>query len=823
MLVAQFFQSLVKDIRQALRGFARTPGFAAVAVFTLAIAIAATTTVFTWVDAMLLEPLPGVPSSEGTYSVETNPPKGHGLSYLEWKDCDQYLRSLYVGASQEPAAFDIGDGTSPERVWGELVTNNYLAVLGARPVLGRLFRPGEQSEQDLVGIISYRLWQNRFHLDPGIIGKTVRVNQNQMTIIGVMPPRFGGAWRGLSFDMWVPLTLGARLNQMSEGILATRQARGLLTVARLRPGFSLEQARAETRRLGEIMAQHYPDSNFKIGFEVNPELEAKNNVKFILVKPLTILLAMCGVVLLIAGANVANLLLARFIGRQKEFSLRLALGASRERLTRQLLTEALLLAGLGTAVALPFAYWARLSMRLLLPPVDMPLALDVPFNARVLGFSILICVIAALISGLVPALHAARPGLMESLKEGGRGGSSSARTHRLRDLLVVGEVALAVIAITGAGLFLKSFRVCTSIDPGFDPHNVLVAKLYLSPSGYTGFDQRARFVEQLRQKLETTPSIAGVSYAESIPMGFQGAPGCDLNVDGYLRPPGESGAIDRNLIAPGHFRVMRIPLLAGREFTLSDNGAQALVAVVNQEFVRHYLNGRDPIGVKFRACGNKPTLIVGLVKDSKSYGFVEDPHPVMYFPLQQRYATVGDYDRGLGLFVRSAGEARLAVPLLRRALSSIDPAVGVYNGMPYEDYIGASVFAQRVAASLLSVLGALSLLLAALGLYSVMAYSVTQRVHEIGIRMALGGQRSNILGMMLRKGLALTIGGIAVGVLSTLAGTQAIASLLPGVSPTDPWVFAAASAFLLAIAVVATVVPAFGATRVDPLVALHCD
>jgi predicted permease len=816
-------ETILQDVRYAARMLARSPGFTAVAVLTLAIAIAATTTVFTWVDAVLLQPLPGLPPGEGTYSVETNPPKGHGLSYPELLDCQTYLKSLSgLAASQEPAAFDIGDGETPQRVWGELVTNNYLAVLGARPILGRLFRNEENSEQDLVGIISYRLWQTEFHGDRSIVGRTVRVNKNQMTIIGVMPPQFGGAWRGLAFDMWVPLTLGSRLNQVSQEILQERGARGLLTVARLKPGVSLQQARAEVRRFGGILAKHHPSSNMTIGLDFNPELEAQNNVKFILARPLGILLAMCGVVLLIAGANVANLLLARSAGRQKEFSLRLALGASRERLTRQLLTEALLLAAIGTAVALPLAFWARQSLSLLVPPVDMPIRLDVPFNGHILGFSILLCVAAAVISGLVPALHAARPDLVDNLKEGGRGGSAGARAHRLRDLLVAGEVALAMLSIAGAGLFAKSFRTTTALDPGFDPHNVLVAKLYLSPSGYTGFEQRAHFVAQVKERLEAMPGVAGVSYAESIPMGFQGAPGCGVEVGGYIRPPGEAPGGDRNMISPGYFRVMKTPLLAGREFTDSDTRDRAFVAVVNQEFARHYMAGRDPLGVTIRACG-QPTIIVGLVRNSKSYSFVEEPRPVLYLPLQQRYGPVGDYDRGIGLFLRSSGEVKFAVPLLRSALKSVDPAVGVYDGMAYEDYIGASVFAQKVAASLLSVLGGISLLLAAMGLYSVMAYSVSQRTHEIGIRMALGGQRGNILGMVLKKGLALALTGIVAGILAALACTQAVASLLLGVSPADPLVFTSAALFLLAIAALATILPARTATQVDPLTALHCE
>jgi hypothetical protein len=351
-----------------------------------------------------------------------------------------------------------------------------------------------------------------------------------------------------------------------------------------------------------------------------------------------------------------------------------------------LLTEALLLAAIGTAVALPLAWWARQSLGLLVPPVDMPLRLDAPFNAHILAFSILLCVAAAVISGLVPALHAARPDLVDNLKEGGRGGSAGARAHRMRDLLVAGEVALAMVAIAGAGLFAKSFRATTALDPGFDPHNVLVAKLYLSPSGYTAFEQRAQFVAQVKERLETMPGVAGVSYAETIPLGFQGAPGCGIEVGGYLRPPGEAPGGDRSLISPGYFRVMKTPLLAGREFTTSDDRDHAFVAVVNEEFARHYMAGRDPLGVTIRAC-SQPTIIVGLVKNSKSSGFVEVPRPVVYLPLQQRYGAVGEYDRGIGLFLRSSGEVKFAVPLLRSALKSVDPAVGVYDGMAYEDYI----------------------------------------------------------------------------------------------------------------------------------------
>ena len=727
-----------------------------------------------------------------------------------------------MAASQEPAAFDLGDTGNPRRVWGELVTGNYFTTLGVRPILGRSFHPEENAEKALVAIISYKLWQDYFHADPKIVGKTVRANRHELTIIGVAPPKFGGAWRGLAFDMWVPLTMGAQLSQASEGILAERSARGLMTTAKLKPGVTLEQAQAEARSLGVLIARQHPDSNMNVGIELHTEAQSQNNVKNLLAEPLTILLAMCGVVLLIACANVANLLLARATARQKELSLRLALGASRHRLTRQLLTEALLLAGFGTLIGSLLALWARHALILLVPPVDLPVLMDVPINARILGFSILVCVTAALVSGITPALHALRPSLMVVLKEGGRGGSSGAGTHRMRDILVVGEVALALVALAGAGLFAKSFRAASSIDPGFDPKGVLVSRLFLSPSGYTEFKQRAGFVQGVSERLALEPAIGGVGFAESIPMGFQGAPGCGVGVPGYVRPPGEKSAIDRNLISAGFFNLLRIPVLEGREFAKSDDGQSSLVAVVNQAFVKHYLPGRSPVGLRIGGCG-KPVTIVGLVKDSKYYSFVEVTRPVIYLPFMQRYGDVGEYDRGIGMFVRARGETGLALPPLRRAVKSMDPGVGVYDAMAFEDYIGTSVFPQRVAASLLSVLGAIALLLAAVGLYSVMAYSVSQRTHEIGIRMALGGQRSRVMGMVLRKGLALTLIGLAAGLIVALSASQVIASMLLNVSATDPWIFAGASTFLAAIALLASLLPARRATQVDPLVALHYE
>ena len=815
--------SLRKDLAYSLRALAHSPGFAAVAILTLAVAIAANTTVFSWVDAIMLKPVPGVTDGRPNLSLESIRPDGQNVSYPDYLDFGANLKLLDgLAASQEPAAFDIGEGGTPRRIWGELVSGNYFAVLGVRPVKGRTFNLAERGEKDLVAVISHRFWQDYFQADPGIVGKTLRANRHDLTIIGVAPPDFGGAWRGVAFDIWVPLTMGVQLNQTSTDILEGRGARGIMTVARLKPGVTLEQARAEVRSMAALLAQRYPGTNDKIGAILNTEEEAHNNVKFLLAGPLRILLAMCGVVLLIACANVANLLLARATARQRELSLRLALGANRARLSRQMLTEALLLAGLGALVGVPLALWGRHLLLLLVPATEYPLNLNVPFNVTILAFSVLTCVIAALVSGLVPSLHAVRSDLVDSLKEGGRSGTSGSGTHRMRDALVIGEVALALVALVGAGLFAKSFRTATSINPGFEPRNMLVSKFYLSPSGYTAPEQRAEFLRRLRERLESSPGIVQAGYSESIPLGFSGAPGCGVEVDDYIRPRGENPSIDRNLVSAGYFHMLKIPILQGRDIGPQDDPKSAPVAIVNEAFVRHFLGQRDPIGMKMRGCGAQVT-IVGLAKDSKYYSFVENVRPTIYVPFAQRYSSVGDYDRGVGLYVRTVGEPAQALPILRRAVSSLDPGVGVYDAMSFEDYMGASVFPQRVAASLLSVLGVIALLLAAVGLYSVMAYSVTQRTHEIGIRMALGGQRSNVMGMVLKKGLALTTIGLIVGVAVALVASQVVASLLLNVSATDPSIFVGSALFLTAVALTASLLPAQRATKVDPLVALRCE
>ncbi|MBI4876111.1 MAG: ABC transporter permease [Acidobacteria bacterium] len=817
-------RTLWRDLRYGARGLWNNPGFTAVAVFTLALGIAANTTVFSWMDTVLLRPLPGVAGGDRLVVFETIQPSGEGrntswLDYRDYRDNLKLISGLALGL--QPNSFSLGEGERAERVWGELVSGNYFDVLGVKPFLGRFFSPEEQGDKPgayPVVVIGHRLWSNRFNSDRGVVGRTVRVNRRELTIVGVAPPEFRGMARGLLFEMWAPLMMGPQLNLVAQTTLDNRRSRGINAMARLRPGTPIEQARAEVASVARRLAAAYPDTNQGFGATLVREENSLGSARNRLRAPLRILLAMCFVVLLIACVNVANLLLARAIARQKEFSIRLALGAGRVRLARQLLTEALLLAGLGAVTGVPLAMWLADGLPYLVPRlIGTPVGLDFRVSGAALGFTILVCGAASLLAGISPALYAARRNVNEGLKENGRSGTSGTRSHALRNLSVVSEVALALVALVGAGLFAKSFRNSRAIHPGFDAQNVTVSRFYLSAAGYTG-DRQKQFCAQLRERLEAAPGVSAASYADTIPLGFGLGPGAGLEIEGYLPARSEDMVVSRTLVAPGYFGLMRIPLLNGRDFTARDDANAPPVMIVNQAFARRFFAGRDPVGRKVRAFG-KWLTVAGLVQDSKYYDVTEKPRPFFYAPFQQFGASL----QGLGVafYVRAAGDSGRALLALRREAAAIDPAAAAFDAVPLTEYIEAPLFPQRIAAILLTALGALSLLLTAVGLYSVMAYTVSQRMHEFGIRMALGVQRPKLLAMVIRHGMVLTGTGLAAGIVAALAAARLIQGLLTGVGAADPMVFAGASLFLGAVALAASCLPARRATRVDPVVALR--
>src|SRR4029077_19317121 len=574
-------------------------------------------------------------------------------------------------------------------------------------------------------------------------------------------------------------------------------------------------ARGEIHARVNRMAVTDSDSNQGIGATVLPVWQAHFGTQSILLAPITILLGASGGVLLIVCATLANAPLARATGRLKEFSVRLAMGAQPTRLTQQLLTETLLMAVAGSVRGLMLANLLGGALRWLLPGVARPAMLQPPLDGQVLAFTTALAFGVAILAGLAPALHASRANVNEMLKEGGRAGSSGAHSHRLRGLLVTSEVALAVIALVGAGLFLRSFQTARAMDPGFKPEGVALARFDFSTAGYDA-RQTDSFCRRLREQLERQPGVTAVSYDDSAPLGFSGGSWETLEVEGYVPGANENMKIYRDLVSPGYFETMKIPVVEGRDFDLRDNATSLKVMIVNQEFVRRFLTNRSVIGRRVHGWGEWFT-IVGVAKDSKYHRVTESPQPYFYIPIRQIFRP----EYGLTFDVRTSGSVNEAIAGLRREAAAIDPALTIFDAEPMTEYVAASLFGAKIAASLLSVLSGLGLLLAAIGLYSVMAYTVAQRTSEIGIRVTLGAQPGDIMRVVIQQGVPLAGVALLVGTLAAAALARLATAMLVGVSPAEPLVYAGAAAFTLLVTLASAALPAWRALRVDPAVALR--
>jgi predicted permease len=813
-------RTLIQDLRYGFRIWLKKPGSAVVAVLTLAVGIAATSTVFTWIDGTLLRPIQGVADADRLTSFETLAPDGRAMttSYEDYRDYRDHLKLVSGIALFRPNVFSLGQENHPMRLFGELVSGNYFAVLGVKAALGRTFSPDEFGDNEgayPVAVIGHGLWQSVFNSDPRIVGQTIQVNRQPLTVVGVAPANFYGGIAGLAEQIWVPATMAVRLNAMPDWMLKDRNSRMFLGIARLGPGVALAQARAELAAVASQLAKMYPNPDHGLSAGLFPMWQGHFGAQSLLLAPLEFLMAVCCVVLLIVCANVANLQLARAMGRQQEFSIRLAVGAGRRRLIRQLLTESLLLAALGTLAGALLAAWTSQALGYMTPPTNMPVKLHADLNGNILLFTAVVGLVACLASGIAPALHAASVDLNLTIKEGGRGTTGSKGSHRVRGLLVASEVALALVALVSAGLFARSFEIARKLDPGLNPEHVVVSHLQLGTAGYSVAERRL-FCEGLRERLEAQPGIEAVSYADTVPQGFDCCSWEPVKVQGYLPDPGENMNIDRNIIAPGYFRLLGIPLLEGRDFTAQDQEKTEQVMIVSQTFAHRYFGGGEAIGRKVYGWGQWFT-VVGVAGDSKYHTPNENTEPFLYVPFRQIYRA----DMAIALYVKAAGSTNQTVAMMRREVRALDPELDLYDPMPLRDFIQASLFPQKMGASLLALLGAVAMLLAAIGLYSVMAYSISQRTHEIGVRIALGARPADVRRMMVRQGMEMAGMGLAAGVLAALALTRAAAGLLVKVSPSDPAVFAAATLFLAGVALVASYVPAVRATRIDPNQALR--
>ena len=830
----RWIDNLLRDVHFGIRILLRNPGLSLVATLTLAIGIGACATAFSWVDAILLQPLSGVAEPTRLAVLESLSPNGAMIpnSYLDFKDFRDNLKSI-DSAVFRPEAFSVGPEGHAERVWGEMVSGNYFSVLGVHPEAGRMFLPAEvpdAANSASLAVISDRYWRSHFHADPSIIGKTLRVNQHELTVVGVAAPQFHGSLPAVDFDLWVPYMDNPMLFGVPDWMLRDRHTRNMLGVARLKPGVTFEQARQELKALAERMAVANADVSLGMSATLLPLSKSPHGPQGLLDGPLRIVMGVSFLLLLIVCANVANLLLARATIREPEFVARLALGATRARLANQVLAETCILTFVGAALGLALTPLLTRSLRLLLPPgaVRQLLSLDTRPNFAVLAFVAGTAILAALVAGLVPALRVTRFNLTARLNSRGRSGQAG--RSRIGSAFVACEVALALVTLVGAGLFLRGFRQTLGINPGFDPNHVLVNQFYLSTNAYS-LAQRKEFCRRLADSMTSAPGITDVAYSDGIPLGFEPSWWEEMDIEGYARQPNENMNIFRNVISPGYLPLMRIPIVEGRNFTEQDNeNSKEAVMIVNQAFANRFFAGRDPIGKRVHGWGTW-FHVVGVAADSKYHYVTEPATPYFYVPFRQVYRA----DMNLAFYARTNGDPETILSTLRAQTRQIDPNVTVFDAMPLSEFIGESLYPQKVAASLMSVLSALSLLLAAVGLYSVMAYWVAQRTQEIGVRMALGAARANVVRLVVRQGLMMTSLGLVAGLALAFLLARSVASVsfttsamgasasLMGNSSSDPFVYIAAALFLYAIAAIAALLPALRAAVIEPMKALRME
>ena len=813
---------IIKEIRTAWRTIRNAPTVAVVGILTIAVGIGANTTIFSWIRSLLLNPLPGASEPARIVAIENTAPNGEPIttSYLDFRDFRDNLKLVNYVTAYRGYVFSVGDAPDTERVWGEVASGGMFDMLGIRPEAGRFFSAEERDDSQnahAVVVISHSYWKSHYHSDPSAVGSSLRINRTPFTIIGVAPEAFHGTHSGLDYSFWVPLTMYGQLTHTGTWMLNDRNTRNFMLMARLAPGATIEQARGEIQALANRMAADDADSNQGIGATVLPVWQSHFSTQSILLTPVAILMGAGCVVLLIVCANLANLLLVRATGRIREFSIRLALGAKPMQVAVQLFTETLLMALIGSAGGLLLAYWLSDALRWLLPAVARPVMLPAPLDGQVFAFSTALAVVVALLASLVPALHAARTNVNDSLKRSGRSGGTGAHSNRLRGFLVVSEMALAVVALVGAGLFLKSLQSARAVDPGFSPDGVALAQFDFSTTGYDA-QQVDNFCRRLKDRLEQLPGVTAVSYDDSPQLGFHGGNWETLEVEGYVPGRNENMKIYRDLISPGYFASMKIPLLEGRDFDWRDDAKSQKVMIVNQEFVRRFLPNRVVTGTRVHGWGEWFT-IVGVARDSKYHRVTESPQPYFYIPIRQIFRP----EYGLTFHVRTSGSVQEAIQSVRAETSAIDPSLTVFDAQPMTEYIAASLFGTKIAATLLSVLSGVGLLLAAMGLYGVLAYSVAQRTQEIGLRIALGAGPGEVLQMVLKQGLQLTLLGVAAGTAIALALGRFLASLLYGVKPADPQTFLGVWLVLTTVALVACAIPVRRATRIDPMVALRYE
>ncbi len=808
----------MQDLKFALRQLGKAPGFTAVVVLSLALGIGANATVLCWLETLVLRPLPGVDRPQQMVVLVSNTGGGN-VSLPDLRDFGA-AGQVFAGTlatMSTPACLTV----SRENSWieAQVVSANFFDLLGVKPVLGRTFRPGEDGAPggNPLLVIGENLWRRRFGADPDLIGRAVELNRQPFTIIGVVPAAFRGTINPVRAEAWAPLSMIAEVRNQSRNFITQRDARGWHNLARLQPGVGLAQARAAVTLVNARLAAAYPATNRESVHRVEPLDRCPWGAQTVMGPALSLLLVVSLGVQLIVTANIANLLLVRAAGRRKEIAVRLASGATRSRLVRQLLTESLLLALAGGVLGIALAWWAVDALVWFLPPELASRAqLDFPLSAWSLGVTVLLALATGVIFGLAPALQATRPNLVEALKDDGRTSTGGAAHSRLRASLVVTEVALALMLLVGAGLCFKGLRQARQVERGFNPEGVLLARMQVGMNGYDR-ETGKKFYREIRQRLATQPGVEEAALASWLPLGLSGCKGTNVTVEGYVRPAGEDLTYEYAVVSPRYFAALRIPLTSGRDFTDADDAAAPSVAIVNEHFARRFWPGLDPLGRQFRARGAWRT-VVGVARAGKYNRLDERPWCFFYLPYQQ-----GVPDLDLNLVVRTAADPLGFAGTLRSVVRSQDPGVELLETLTLEGHSSMALLPQLLAANLLVLLGGIALTLAAMGVYAVMAYSVSQRTREFGVRLALGATTGGLLRHVVGQGLRLAGLGVVIGIGFALLGARLLSRFLYGVSPFDAPTFVGVPLLLGIIAVAACAWPAWRATKVDPMTALRAE
>jgi predicted permease len=812
-------ENFVQDLRFGLRMLRRSPGFSILAILCLTLGIGANAAVFSWIEGILFRPYPLVAHQERLAALTGTARGEAGHTDISWPDLldlqkhctlvDSFIVTKIMGTT-----LSLGDRA--ERTIGSIVSANYFDAIGVHPILGRGFAPGEDvgSNAHPVTVIGYQLWKSRFKGDPGIIGKTQRLNGIEHTIVGVAPEGFLGTFVGWGMQFWVP----ASMEETFEGggyKLEDRGARWIEAYVRLKPGVTLGQAQQEMSAVATRLESDFPVTNRGRGIKLWPLWQTPFNNAGTLLPTLGIMLAVVVFVLLIACANVGNLLLVRAFARRHEMTVRVAVGANRSRLLQQLLTEGLILSGVAATSGLLFAHWCRHALVLLFPARGgVAMTLPGEIDWRVLALSAGVCLISTLLLGLVPAIQTGKIDLAGALKSemsgvvgGGQGKSW------LRSSLVVLQVSLSFLLLVGAGLLMQSLQRIRNLDPGFSTRGVLVTAVDLRGAGYDA--QRAKtFDDELIERVQALPGVESASLARVTPLGYGNFSSSAIAVDGYQPPPEEQPTVEYNQVGHGYFVTMGIPLVSGREFTRADNETGALVAVVNDVMAAQYWRGDDPVGKRLQVKGQW-LQVVGVAKVSKYQSVRENPKPFFYVPLRQ------DFSVGASLNLRTRMPAETMATELAREVHALDANLAPYEVISLQEEMDRSTSPQRVAVTLLGILGGLALLLATVGLYAVMSYTISQSTREFGLRMALGAGASTLLRQVMSHGLALTAVGVLVGAAAALGLTRLLGNLLYKVGPRDPVAFGSALVVMTIASVAACFLPAWRATRTDPARALR--